>query len=119
MCAQHHCESSLSSRNMLERSASGRGPLVPRIDVVRHGRAERFLNSSPAVSSGFMQWRGIALENYEVPAVFIPRHEHPEHFLHIVFSGNVRYEVATKGEHLHFNSRPGTIFLLPRGTVDE
>jgi AraC family transcriptional regulator len=54
-----------------------------------------------------------------VPAVFIPRHEHPEHFLHVVLSGAVKYEVNTRGRNLRFTSRPGTIFLLPRGTIDE
>ena len=66
-----------------------------------------------------MQWGGIALENYTTPAVFISRHEHPEHFLHVVSRGTVKYEVNTRGRNLRFTSRPGTIFLLPRGTVDE
>jgi len=66
-----------------------------------------------------VQWAGIALENYTVPAVFIPRHEHPEHFLHVVLSGAVKYEVNTRGQNFRFSSRPGTTFLLPRGTVDE
>jgi AraC family transcriptional regulator len=89
------------------------------VDVVRDGRAEPFLDSRPIRSSAPAQWGGIALENYTVPAVFIPRHEHPEHFLHLVLSGAVKYEVGTKGQNLRFTSRPGTLFLLPRGTVDE
>ena len=71
------------------------------------------------LTAGAVQWRGIALENYTVPAVFIPRHQHPEHFLHVVLSGAVKYEVNTRGRSIRFTSRPGTIFLLPRGTVDE
>ncbi len=66
-----------------------------------------------------MQWGGIALENYTVPAVLIARHQHPEHFVHLVLRGTVKYEVNTGGRNLRFTSRPGTIFLLPRGTVDE
>jgi AraC family transcriptional regulator len=93
--------------------------IVPGIDVVREGRTEPFLDSRPTRSSAPVQWAGIALENYKVPAVFIPRHEHPEHFLHVVLSGAVKYEVRTRGQNLRFISRPGTIFLLPRGTVDE
>jgi AraC family transcriptional regulator len=91
--------------------------------VVREGRTERFLvhceRSHPAGSRSVVQWGGIALEKYKVPAVFIPRHEHPEHFLHVVLSGTVKYEVNTKGRNLRFTSQPGTIFLLPRGTVDQ
>jgi AraC family transcriptional regulator len=94
-------------------------PIVPMVDVVREGRAEPFLDSLPTRSSARVQWAGIALENYTVPAVFIPRHEHPEHFLHVVLSGAVKYEVNTRGQNLRFTSRPGTTFLLSRGTVDE
>lgn len=92
---------------------------LPGIDVVRDGCKERFLETRPTLSSSPVRWRGIALENYEVPAVLIPRHQHPDHFLHVVLRGAVKYEVATKGRVLRFTSRPGTIFLLPRGTVDE
>ena len=89
------------------------------VDVVREGRVEPFLDTPPTKSSAPVQWGGIALENYTVPAVFIPRHQHPEHFLHVVLSGAVKYEVNTRGRRFRFTSRPGTIFLLPRGTVDE
>ena len=93
--------------------------VVPAVIVVREGRIEPFLDSRPTKSSAPAHWAGIALEKYTVPAVFIPRHEHPEHFLHVVLSGAVKYEVNTRGRNLRFTSRPGTIFLLPRGTIDE
>ena len=73
----------------------------------------------PIKSSPPAHWGGVALEKYTVPAVFIPRHEHPENFLHVVLSGAVRYEVSTRGRSLRFTSHPGTVFLLPRGTIDE
>jgi AraC family transcriptional regulator len=92
---------------------------LPGVAVVREGRQERFLETPPTLSSSLVHWRGVALENWSVPAILIPRHEHPEHFLHVVLHGSVKYEVATKGRVLRFTSRPGTIFLLPRGTVDE
>jgi AraC family transcriptional regulator len=92
---------------------------VPAVDVVREGRIEPFLDSRPTKSSAPAHWGGIALEKYTVPGVFIPRHEHPEAFLHLVLKGTVKYDVNTKGRNLRFTSRPGTLFLLPRGTVDE
>lgn len=92
---------------------------LPGVRVIREGRRERFLETRPTLSSSPVQWGGIALENYEVPAVLIPNHQHPDHFLHVVLHGAVKYQVATKGRVLRFTSRPGTIFLLPRGTVDE
>jgi AraC family transcriptional regulator len=99
-------------------SASNRF-IVPRIDVLREGRAEPFLDKQPTLSSSPMQWGGIALEGYAVPALFIPRHEHTNAFLHLVLAGRVKYEINTRSRVLRFTSRPGTIFLLPRGTVDE
>lgn len=93
--------------------------IVPGVDVVRDGRPEPFLATRPTLSSTALEWRGVALENYAVPAVFIPRHEHPEHFLHLVVRGSVEYQIRTRGRDLRFTSRPGTLFLLPRGTVDE
>jgi AraC family transcriptional regulator len=91
------------------------GRFIPTIDVVREGRVEPFLESHPTK----VQWSGIAIESYTTPAVFIPRHEHLDLFLQVALSRAVKYEVRTKGRNLRFTSSPGTIFLLPRGTVDE
>lgn len=101
------------------RSSARVGATVPVVDAVREGRAEPFLRTVPTLSSSSPSWRGVALESYRVPAVSIPRHEHPDDFLHIVLRGSVGYHVRTGGRDLRFQSRPGTIFLLPRGTVDE
>jgi AraC family transcriptional regulator len=89
------------------------------MDVFREGRAEPFLNIPPSLSSTSVQWGGIALDNYTVPAVLVPWHEHPHHFVQLVVGGNVKYEVNTRGRNLRFVSRPGTTFIEPRGTVDE
>ena len=66
------------------------------VDVVREGRFEPFLDAAPTKSSAPVHWGGIALENYTVPAVFIPRHQHPEHFLHVVLSGAVKPAAADR-----------------------
>jgi AraC family transcriptional regulator len=109
----------VTRRGVLGTKAQWPAVFFPHVDVVREGHQEPFLEQPPKLSSSPMHWRGIALENWSVPAVLIPRHEHPEHFLHVVLDGTVKYQVATKGRLLRFASRPGTIFLLPRGTVDE
>ncbi len=119
MASKHRANVSQSSESAQARPSTTSRIVLPGVDVVREGQAEPFLDSRPTRSSVPVKWGGIALENYTVPAVFIPRHEHPEHFLHLVLSGAVKYEVTTKGRNLRFTSRPGTIFLLPRGTVDE
>src|SRR4030095_9713975 len=94
-------------------------PVVPGIEVVREGRVEAFLHARPALSSAAIQWGGLAVEDYHVPACVIPRHEHVHDFLHVVLSGNGPYEVLTAGKCLHYIAQPGTTFVLPRGTVDE
>jgi len=93
--------------------------IVPGVDVFREGRAEPFLNVPPTLSSASVQWGGIALDNYTVPAVLVPWHEHPYHFLQVVVRGSVEYEVNTGGRNFRFTSRPGTTFIEPRGTVDQ
>jgi AraC family transcriptional regulator len=94
-------------------------PIVPGIEVVRGGRVEAFLHARPALSSAAVQWGGLAVEDYHVPACVIARHEHVHDFLHVVLSGTARYEVLTAGKCLHYTAQPGTTFVLPRGTVDE
>jgi AraC family transcriptional regulator len=49
----------------------------------------------------------------------IPKHEHVENFVHVVLLGSVRYQVSTRGKTLEFQAKPGTTFILPRGTIDE
>jgi AraC family transcriptional regulator len=119
MASKRRSNVSQSSESTQARPSTTGRIILPGVDVVREGRAEPFLEISPTLSSATVQWGGIALEKYTTPAVFIPRHEHPEHFLSVVLSGTVQYEITTKGQNLRFASRPGTIFLVPRGTVDQ
>jgi AraC family transcriptional regulator len=94
------------------------GHFIPTIDVVRDGRVEPSLHSHPTKSSALVKWSGIAIETFTTPAVFIARHEHLEHFLQVALNRAEKYEVSTRGRTLRFTSRPGTIFILPRGTID-
>ena len=94
-------------------------PALRGIYVVREGRPEPFLPSLPALTCSGAHWRGVSVNSYAAPAVCIHRHEHPEHFLQLVLEGIVKYEVKTRGRNLRFVSRPGTICMLPCGTVDE
>jgi AraC family transcriptional regulator len=93
---------------------------VPGVTVVREGCAEPLLEALPTLSSISVQWQGLALECYTTPPVLVSRHQHPEHFMHMVLRGAVKYEAATTGgRNLRFTSHPGQVFLLPMGTVDE
>jgi len=91
--------------------------VVPAVNVVREDGLSHFWTAA-VKSSVPAHWGGITLEKYAVPAVFIPRHEHPENFLHVVMNGAVKYEVNTRGRNLRF-IRVRHNLLLPRGTVDE
>ncbi len=110
---------SRSAEDSRARSPAANARIAPSVAVVRDGRAEPFLDARPTLSSSPALWGGLVLERYAVPALLIPRHQHPEHFLHVVLSGTVKYKVITRGRSLRFTSRPGTLFLLPRGTIDE
>jgi AraC family transcriptional regulator len=94
-------------------------PVIPSVDVKREGRVEPLLGVRPMRSSAAVRWGGIAVEDYSIPACTIPHHEHLENFVHVVLSGNVTYEVFTRGKTFRFAAGPGTTFVLPRGTIDE
>jgi AraC family transcriptional regulator len=99
---------------------STRGPLtVPRLQVIREGKASAFLDVRPAWSSASVHWKHVTLEDYVVPSCVISRHEHPEPFVHVVVSGSVNYQVATAEGTRRFLAVPGTTFVLPQGTTDE
>jgi AraC family transcriptional regulator len=89
------------------------------IEVRRDGHNVPLLHFHPAISSADMRWSGIVLEQYFTPACLIPRHEHLENFVHVVRSGSCNFQVSTGGKTRKFAANPGTIFVLPRGTVDE
>lgn len=94
-------------------------PNAPGIEVRRAGRVEPLLHAHSKLSSSAAHWCGIVLEDYAAAAGVLPQHEHDQNFLHVVLEGSVHYEVLTRGKSLKFSSKPGTTFLVPRGTVDE
>jgi AraC family transcriptional regulator len=89
------------------------------VEVMRKGRVEPFLHAHPSLSSSSVRWAGVAVEDHSVPACVIHRHEHLEHFIHVVLRGSVKYEVLTQGKVLDLHAHPGTTFILPQGTIDE
>src|SRR5262252_3532594 len=100
------------------RSTDGR-LILPGIAVKREGKLEPFLHAHPTLSSGPVGWSGVAVEDYSIPGLVIPRHEHVENFVHVVLRGSVKYEVQTRGRTLQFGATRGTTFILPRSIVNE
>ena len=108
-----------SAKSTVPQSSTHNRVVLPGVEVIRAGQVEPFLSVQPRLSSAGVQWRDVALEDYTIPALVISHHEHREHFLQVVLRGSVKYEVSTRGRTLLFTARPGTTFILPRGTVDE
>jgi AraC family transcriptional regulator len=101
-------------------SGAGDGPAVARVQVRREGHIVPLLHAHPPeLSSACIGWRGLAFEDYRVPACVIPRHQHIDNFVHVILRGSVKYQVATRGRTLDFVAGPGTTFILPSGTEDE
>ena len=118
MAVSHDRDAHAAHESAHERPG-GRSLILPGVEVRREGRIEPFLHAHPTHSSADVGWAGLALEDYSVPALVIPQHEHVENFVHVVLRGSVKYEVRTRGKTLQFGASPGTTFILPRGTVDE
>jgi AraC family transcriptional regulator len=65
------------------------------------------------------RWDGLALESLiDLPAVAVPDHEHPTHFLSLLVGAPLAIEWTTGGRTQWAVNEPGTIHLLPRGTCD-
>jgi AraC family transcriptional regulator len=112
-------QNSANARFAAEGRQTGHSPKLSGVDVMHEGRVEPCLHAQPTLSSATAGWSGLALEDYSVPALMIPRHEHVENFVHVVLQGSAQYEVSTRGKTLRYAASPGTTFILPRGTVDE
>lgn len=53
-----------------------------------------------------------------VPAVAIPDHDHPTHFINLLTHGNITAQWTMGGKTRTAENNPGTIYLLPAGTRD-
>jgi len=63
MGTQHRADVSRSVDTVATGSPMVDRLIVPGVDVVRAGRAERFLDTSPTRSGATVQWEGIALDS--------------------------------------------------------
>ena len=89
------------------------------VEVLRGGQPICPMPVVSTIDSQHSGWRGIALESFsDIPGAAIPTHEHPTHFLNLLVKGNVRAEWTTDGRTHSAENTPGTIYLLPAGTID-
>jgi AraC family transcriptional regulator len=92
---------------------------VKAVEVLRGGCPICPMPVVSTLSSEHVGWNGIGLESFpDIPAVAIPTHEHPTHFLNLLVKGSVRAEWTTEGRTKSADNGPGTIYLLPAGTID-
>jgi AraC family transcriptional regulator len=91
---------------------------VPGVEILKSGA---FVKPIPAVStlaSSRPTWDGVALETFEcVPGCSVPEHRHPVHFITLQTSGNIRTRWQSDGRVRAESQSPGTICVLPRGSL--
>jgi len=98
--------------------ASGVLP-VKAVEVMCNGCALCPIPVLSSLNSKRSGWDGMALESFtDVPAVSIPVHEHPTHFLNLLTRGNIKAQWTTEGKSHSASNGPGTIYVLPAGTRD-
>jgi len=87
--------------------------------VLLGGRVVRPITVLPKLSSANLRWDGVTLESYDLPASFIPDHEHPIHYLSLQTTPPIRVEWSAGGRSHAGVIGPGTIELIPRGGRDQ
>ena len=105
--------------NRVRRRPIGTSSTPPGVNVMREGRIEPLVHAHPGLTSAAAGWTGITVEDHALGPCLLSRHEHIDDFLLVVTAGSARCEVLTAGRTLEFDANPGTVFVLPRGTVDE
>ncbi|MBV9489710.1 MAG: helix-turn-helix transcriptional regulator [Verrucomicrobia bacterium] len=92
---------------------------VRAVEVIRNGCAMCPFPTLSSLSSEHAGWDGIAMESFSnVPAVAIPDHDHPTHFINLLTHGNITAEWTVGGKTGKAEAGPGDIYMLPAGTRD-
>lgn len=92
---------------------------VKAVEVMHNGCPMCPFPTLSSLSSEHAGWDGIAMESFtDVPAVAIPDHEHPTHFINLLTHGNITAQWTIGGKTRSAENNPGTIYLLPAGTRD-
>ncbi|MBV9508004.1 MAG: helix-turn-helix transcriptional regulator [Acidobacteriia bacterium] len=92
---------------------------VKAVEVMRNGCAVCPFPTRSSLSSKHTGWDGIAMESFiNVPAVSIPDHEHPTHFINLLTHGNITAQWTMGGITRSAENSPGMLYMLPAGTRD-
>jgi AraC family transcriptional regulator len=92
---------------------------VRAVEIMRDGCAMCPFPTVSSLSSQHAGWDGIAMESFtNVPAIAIPDHEHPTHFINLLIQGTINAQWTIGGKTRRAEHTPGTIYLLPAGTRD-
>src|SRR5262249_33674456 len=91
---------------------------VPAVEVVRGGRTRPLFPTSARVSNLPANWDGMALEVSRIVPWVVPDHEHPTHLLNLIVEGPAHTTTIVAGRTFSEPRSPGTVTLVPRGTID-
>jgi AraC family transcriptional regulator len=92
---------------------------VRAVEVMQNGCPLCPFPTLSSLSSAHAGWDGIAMESFtDVPAVSIPEHDHPTHFINLLTHGKLTAQWTMGGKTQTAENGPGTIYLLPAGTRD-
>jgi AraC family transcriptional regulator len=92
---------------------------VKAVEIMRDGCAMCPFPTVSSLSSRHAGWDGIAMESFiNMPAVAIPDHEHPTHFINLLTQGTTTAQWTMGGRTRSAEHTPGSIYLLPAGTRD-
>src|SRR5215472_14426017 len=92
---------------------------VKAVEVLRSGQVMSPVPTLSTLSSRHLGWDGMAMESFDdIPACTVPEHEHPNHFLNLIRSGQVTCKWTANGRSGKTEEGPGTTYILPSGTRD-
>jgi AraC family transcriptional regulator len=91
---------------------------VPGVEILISGAFVTPVPTVSTLSGNRPKWDGVELESFEcVPGCSVHEHQHPVHFITLQTSGHIRTAWNSGGRSRTERQSPGTICVLPRGSL--
>jgi AraC family transcriptional regulator len=89
-----------------------------RVSVLMEGNVVPLLPGHPVLDSTRSPWNGLYLEEHNLGAIPIPKHEHGTLVLHLQMNERVEMDWHSSGRSGHQVTGAGNVILLVPGTCD-